>query len=139
MATIGKRSETCLESVKPVLRSVIRDALLAAPEWLDFAVICGKRTDEEQHARWLQGRDENGNVTDGRKIVTYHDGFEKRSKHQDGEAVDIVAYSHGNADWSEKATAARAAYIIGFAMARGIRLSGGVKWGWDFGHIEVLS
>lgn len=137
MAAISKRSEGNLASVKPRLGDVVREALAAAPAWLDFAVISGLRTTEEQQALWAKGRDAAGNIVDRDAVVTFRDGVNLKSNHQSAEAIDIVAYVGGQVSWNENENDKRAAYIVGFAAARGIKLTGGVKWGWDHGHIEL--
>ncbi|MCP4900906.1 MAG: M15 family metallopeptidase [bacterium] len=137
MAGVSARSEKCLRSVDTELGDVVRRALQAAPAWLDFAVVSGLRTTEEQQALFRKGRDVNGTITDRRKIVTWKDGVIKKSRHQSGKAVDIVAYVDGVIDWSEKPNLAVAAYVIGFAAAHGVKLVGGVKWKWDYGHVEL--
>lgn len=142
MAKIGERSQRNLDSVHPVLGDVVAAALQQAPAWLDFAVICGKRSSVEQQALWYKGRDYAGAVLKREEVVTYRDGINKKSNHQvqaDGHAyaIDIVAYERGLMTWDERENAARAGYIIGFAAAQGIKLTGGVKWDWDLGHIEI--
>lgn len=144
MATVGTRSKKCLDSVHPTLRDVVTEALLAAPPWLDFAVISGLRTAREQAALYSQGRDEHGNVVHPEKVVTHRDGVLKKSNHQaqadgEGHAIDIAAYENGKLTWDEAETAARAGYIVGFAASRGIKLAGGLKWDWDLGHIELVT
>jgi len=137
MAGVSKRSKKNLESVDPEIGDVVLAALKDAPIWLDFAVISGTRTAEEQAALFRKGRNEPG------EIVTYKDGYQRRSRHQPeppktkGEAIDIAAYKSGSITWDETETAAVAAYIIGYAKARGVDLTGGVEWGWDYGHIEL--
>ena len=132
MALVSKRSDHCLSSVKPQLDNIVRAALEAAPAWMDFAVITGRRTTEEQQALFAKGRSEPG------EIVTQCDGIHTRSRHQDGEAIDIMAWKDGRGTFNTLDVAIRAAYIIGFARGCGIHLTGGVKWGWDQGHIEVV-
>lgn len=139
MANIGSRSDKNLSSVKSELGIIVRQALHAAPPWLDFAVICGKRTAKEQQELYAKGRSRPDAlyIIEPEKVVTHCDGYGKRSAHQDGDALDIVAYVEGKPSWNETANAAVAAYMIGFAAARGVKLTGGVKWGWDYGHLQL--
>lgn len=137
MAAISPRSEKNLASVNPELGNVVRQALMAAPAWLDFVVIAGRRTAEEQRELWKKGRDSEGNIVDRDAVVTFKDGVHKRSRHQSGEAVDIVAWKDGSITWDACENEKRAAYIVGFAEAHGIQLDGGVRWGWDAGHLEI--
>jgi len=141
MAKVGKRSQAKLNSVSKRLGDVVGDALWAAPGYLDFAVISGTRTAEEQALLYAIGRKETGarNVP----TITNCDGYKKKSRHQPpigqekGQAVDIASFKGNTISWDDTDTAAVAAYVIGFAKAQGIDLTGGVAWGWDFGHIEL--
>lgn len=135
MATISGRSRQNLDSVHPELGLAVTQALRHAPGWLDFGVISGKRTVEEQQELFAKGRDADGNIVGD--VVTYADGLHKKSRHQSGRAIDIVAYVKGEVSWDEDEIAKRAAYILGFARAKGLRLTGGLYWGWDLGHLEM--
>lgn len=137
MAQLGLKTKRILGTVDPELEAVVIAALLAAPPWLDFAVISGKRTASEQNALWEKGRDGFGTIVDKKKVVTYKDGYVKKSRHQGKKAIDIVAFVKGKPNWSKSALSAVAGYIIGFAAARGVGLTGGLKWNWDIGHIEM--
>ena len=142
MATVGKRSAQCLETVEPDFAEAVTDSLIAAPDWLDFAVISGMRERSEQALLFQKGRDLDGNVIDSAAVVTWRDGVMRLSRHQDqdgdgyGEAIDIMAFVGGRGTFDEREIEKRAAYIIGFCAARGIKLDGGVRWGWDQGHLE---
>jgi hypothetical protein len=124
-------------SVDPLLADAVRRALESAPKWLDFVVISGRRTAEQQHALWQKGRDADGGIVNLSEVVTYKDGIDQMSRHQFGNAVDIVAYEKGGITWGSRENFIRAAYVAGFAAARGVRLTGGFKWGWDPGHLEL--
>ena len=136
MATVGKRTARVIETVEPSLGGAIRRALEAAPDWLDFACTSGGRTETMQQALWSKGRDAKGDIVDESLVVTYKDGIEKLSRHQGGNAIDIVAYRGGKPTYDEHEGSLRAAYVMGFLAANGIETTGGVKWGWDQGHIE---
>ncbi len=143
MATVGRRSAECLKTVEPEFGKAVLYALKMAPDYLDFAVISGMRLTQEQQAMYLKGRDENGEVVDESLVVTWKDGVLRLSRHQDkdgngyGEAIDIMAFKGGRGTFDEYEIEKRAAYIIGFCAARGIKLDGGVRWGWDQGHLEM--
>jgi len=137
MAKVSARSRLNLDSVDPALGQVVLQALQAAPPWLDFAVISGRRTREEQQALWRTGRDASGMIVDTDAVVTFKDGINLRSRHQSGRAVDIVAYVDGQISWDPRDNEKCSAYVIGYAAARGIKLTGGIEWGWDHGHIEL--
>jgi len=126
-----------LASVDPTLGDTVRDSLLAAPDWLDFGVISGMRSIPEQQVLFAKGRNEAGLIISAPDVVTYRDGITSPSRHQSGEALDIMAFEGGRGTFRREPMIIRVAYIIGFAASRGVVLTGGVKWGWDFGHLEV--
>lgn len=93
MAKLSKRSIEALEGVHPALVRVIHEAITATP--VDFTVVHGVRTTEEQQALYAQGR-----TAPGPK-VTNADGVRKRSNHQTkadgfGYAVDLYPYYDGS-------------------------------------------
>ena len=79
--------------------------------------ICFHRSDEDQLSRYRQGR-----LLPG-KIVTYLDGYNKRSKHQDWKAIDFVLVILGELIW-----VAHPKYDIAGKIWK--RLGG--RWGGDF-------
>ena len=74
-----------LATVVPALASRV-ERLMHALWWLGLPVRVtqARRTDAEQHALWQQGRETPGDT------VTDCDGYTRRSKHQDGRAIDFV-------------------------------------------------
>lgn len=81
---------------------------------IDHAVTCTKRTDDEQLALWLQGRDVPLEIVNlfRRRVhlrplglgentykVTNCNGIDSRSPHQDGDAMDVVPAVNGNPIW----------------------------------------
>ena len=87
MADLSKISErrllTCHPDLINVMRTVIRD--------YDFSVLCGHRTESEQHALYVKGRTEPG------AIVTYTDWPDSKHNGEPSLAVDIVPYP---IDWN---------------------------------------
>lgn len=81
--TYHERTDRTLATVDPVLAEKVR-RVLAAMAALGFVLVAtdGRRTTAQQRRLFAQGR-----TTPG-KIVTSLDGVTKRSKHQDGWAVD---------------------------------------------------
>ncbi len=64
-------------------------------QFIDFTVYFGVRTAEKQFSLYKQGRKKVGDawvIVDKKKVVTYKDGYIRKSKHQSGEAVDIIYY-----------------------------------------------
>ena len=94
--------------------------------------ICFHRSGGEQFKRYQQGRTPES-IKLGQKIVTYLDGYTKRSKHQDWRAFDFVLVIFGELIWK-----AHKKYDIAGKIWK--RLGG--KWGGDFsfrdyGHFEA--
>jgi peptidoglycan L-alanyl-D-glutamate endopeptidase CwlK len=79
----GKRSEMKMVGIDKRLEKVTRRALELSP--VDFGVTCGLRTQHEQNQLRAQGKSQ-----------------AKHSRHQDGMAVDVVAYIDGKVSWDLK-------------------------------------
>jgi peptidoglycan L-alanyl-D-glutamate endopeptidase CwlK len=95
---------------------------------IKFIITHFHRTAEEQNLLYQQGRTKPGN------IVTYLDGYEKKSKHQLWQAVDIaIIGANGDIDWESDNYEVLGSYW---------KSLGGI-WGGDFtalddrGHFEV--
>ena len=78
--SLSKKSLAKLEGVDKDLVAIVRYAITATK--IDFAVICGLRTIEEQ-----------------RKLVASGASQTMNSKHIGGNAVDLMAYIGGRASW----------------------------------------
>ena len=78
--TLSKRSLDRLEGVNPDMIRVVKKAIELTK--IDFGVICGMRTIEEQEALVAKGASQT-----------------MKSKHLDGLAVDLMAYIGGRASW----------------------------------------
>lgn len=77
---LSKRSLSRLEGVNPKLVTVVTTAITMSK--IDFGVICGLRTIEEQ-----------------RELVAKGASQTMKSKHIDGNAVDLMAYIGGRGSW----------------------------------------
>ena len=77
---LSQRSIDRLEPVKPELFDVVLEAISLTK--VDFGVICGLRTEEEQRALVEKGASQT-----------------MKSKHLEGKAVDLMAYINGRASW----------------------------------------
>ena len=77
---LGKRSRQRLEGVDERMVAVVKHAIGATK--IDFGVICGLRTIEEQKALVAKGASQT-----------------MKSKHIDGIAVDLMAYIGSRASW----------------------------------------
>ncbi len=77
---LSKRSMSRLEGVNPKLVKVVTTAITISK--IDFGVICGLRTIEEQ-----------------RELVAKGASQTMKSKHLEGNAVDLMAYIGGRGSW----------------------------------------
>ncbi len=122
-------SETSNERKKGVddqLDMVFREAIKVSP--IDFGIPGhgGKRTDSEQNELFVKG-------------VSKCDGFENRSKHQDGKALDFYAFVNGQASWRPH----HLSMVAGAIMTTANRLYDEgminikLKWGGEFGSDEL--
>lgn len=119
--TFGERSEYQLRDVHPELVTAARAVLRVTP--IDFTVFCGRRTLDEQQALYAQGRTAPG------RIVTDRDGVNKRSKHQDGLAIDVAPWP---IQWEGKYARERFYWLAGAFLATANNLGIELKWGGDW-------
>lgn len=136
MIKYGKTSLANIATLDPVMQGICHRAVkimnerkLSRP---DFGISSGRRTAQEQNAKWQQGR-----TTPG-AIITYADGYITESVHQSGRAIDFFAIIDGRANYD----AGRLALIaMCFATAA---TDYGKRWAWggnfksliDAGHFE---
>ena len=79
------------------------------------------------------------------------DGYLKQSKHQSGKALDFYAYVNGKASWEHEHLSMVACALLQAASMLGYKVSwgglwqsdsmykaGGVRYGWDMPHIEII-
>ena len=132
MPTFSQRSLDRLKNVHPDLQTLMHHVI----EDFDITVLCGLRTQEEQSELYAKGRWKPG------KIVTFKDGIERRSKHQDGMAVDVAPYP---IDWDDTERFNKMGLFI-LETARKLKQDGlidhDVAWGgtWrfkDYPHFEI--
>ena len=99
----------------------------------------GKRTAAEQHDLHLAG------------ASPKCDGYDVKSNHQSGKALDFYAYVNGKASWEHDHLAMVAAAFLQAASILGYQLSWGGLWssrkpkfingipyGWDCPHVELI-
>ena len=100
------KSNERLEGVNSTLVKVVKKAITVTT--VDFGVICGKRTVEEQESLFAKGATKT-----------------MKSKHLDGRAVDLMAYIDGRASWEINVYDE-----VADAMAEAAReLNATVRWG----------
>jgi len=97
MASFGNRSKerlaTAHEDLQKVFNEVVKD--------FDCSIIFGHRTPEEQFELYKKGRELiDGNWVKTGNVVTYMDGYNKKSKHNysPSKAVDVMPYP---IDWTD--------------------------------------
>ena len=90
---------------------------------VDFGIPAtgGLRTAEEQHQLFLDGKSK-------------ADGYDKKSYHQTGRALDFYAYVYGRATWDKKQLAMVACAFLQAASHLGYKL----EWGGLFPHFEDM-
>ena len=133
MNYFSRSSKNKLMSCHDDLQKVAMLAIMISE--VDFGISCGYRSPERQSELYAQGRTEPG------KIVTYRDGYNKKSKHNHilALAFDVYAWIDGRANWNPE-------YYLKIAEA--IKLSADtfdikIKWGgdWqsfkDYPHFEI--
>lgn len=82
---LSARSKARMSGVHDDLKKVVNRAIELSP--FDFGITSGLRTAEEQNALFQQG-------------ASQLDGYARRSRHQDGHAIDFVVYDEaGKVTW----------------------------------------
>lgn len=117
----SQRSLMRLEGVDERLVEVLERAINVTK--IDFGIppYGGVRTPEEQALLFKEGKSK-------------ADGYLKKSKHQDGKAVDVYAYVDGKASWEKEHLALVACAILESASRLGYRL----RWGGLFSSFEDM-
>lgn len=133
MFSFGKKSSEILKEVDIKVQDLARLALEETE--VDFSIISGVRTKEEQYALFSSGLSE-------------LDGIIKKSSHQFGKAIDVLPYVKGldcwdynNPDvklaWYEVHRAfLRAGRLLGLELELGLTYEIGGKP--DYPHIQIV-
>ena len=113
--SLSERSLGRLEGVKQELYDVVTEAILVTK--IDFGVICGLRTAEEQQKLFDSGASQT-----------------MKSKHLTGDAVDLMAYVSGRGSWELQVYDEIADAVKQSAHANGV----GIRWGaaWNIPDIR---
>lgn len=122
MPTFSQSSLDKLQTVHPDLQTLFHEVV----KHRDCTITAGLRTQEEQQALYAKGRSEPG------EIVTHADGVNKRSRHQDGNAVDVCPYPEM---WSSEEELDKFGYFvkgIAIMMKRYGTIDNTVTWGGDW-------
>jgi peptidoglycan L-alanyl-D-glutamate endopeptidase CwlK len=93
---LNKRSLEKLSKCHEDLKKIFIKAADNSP--YKFVITSGYRSPEEQNLLYQQGRTKPG------EIVTYKDGYEKKSKHNNlpSDAVDVAIILDGKLNWDPK-------------------------------------
>lgn len=143
MYKFGHTSSKRLETANDPLPELFRKALERSP--IDFGIARGKATAEEQFELFKKGRkyiDGEWVIIDSGDVVTFRDGYKKKSNHQSGNAVDVYAYVNGRASWDKIHLSIIAGVVLATAAEMGIKIKWGgtfgskVYKGWDMPHFE---
>lgn len=126
MFKFSERSLGRMKGIDPQLAMIMRESIKISP--IDFGVPGhgGLRTAEEQNELFNKGRSK-------------CDGFDIKSNHQSGKAVDFYAFVNGSASWRPH----HLSMVAGAIMTTANRLySEGeinikLKWGGEFGSDEL--
>lgn len=134
MSKLSATSRKRLEGIKPILITIIEDAITTSP--IDFGIPQdgGLRTANRQNAMYAQGR------TDlSKPKITNADGYKNISRHQSGEAFDIYAYVNGKASWDIGHLTAIAHHILKVAANYRVQLEWGGDWKSfkDYPHFQI--
>ncbi len=140
MPKFGKTSTSRLDSCHKDLQTVMNEVI----KYFDCSIISGHRPPEDQFELFKKGRKEQDGkwvIASKGKVVTYKDGYERKSKHNENpsHAVDVVPYP---VDWKDER---RMDYFAGFVMAiakifknKGI-IDHDVVWGADWNDNTILN
>ena len=127
--TFSKTSLEKLEGIDPSLKEVILESIEKSP--IDFGISSGLRTAEEQHVLF-------------NKSLSKCDGYNKKSKHQSGKAIDVYAYVNKKGSWNKTHLAIIAGVILSTAQEFNVPIRWGGTFGsknfngWDYPHFELM-
>lgn len=139
MYKLSKRSLSRLDTCHKDLKKLAEVAIINSP--YDFGITHGHRTPEEQNELFQKGRTKQG------KVVTYVDGYKKKSKHNYSPslAFDIVVWVSGEITWKPSFYEIVASHIL--EVAEDLFEKGEIKnrivWGgnWkkfkDYPHFQI--
>lgn len=125
MPQFSEKSLEQLKTVHPDLQTLFIEVI----KHRDCTIVEGLRTQERQQELFALGRDKPGDV------VTNADGITHRSKHQDGNAIDVVPYPER---YDEDALIAFGNFVKGIAvmLRRYGAIDNDIEWGGDWRFID---
>ena len=124
---LSQRSYFRLWRVHPSIIRVLEDAIDLTAIDFGVAYMGGFRTEDEQRQLFIQG-------------VSKADGEIHMSKHQTGDAVDLIIFVDGKAlDPKEEHYTEMLCVVAGVVLSSAKRLGVPMKWGGDWGKGDVRS
>ena len=128
---LSQRSLTRLEGVNDKMIELMQRSIAKSP--IDFGIPQhgGLRTAEQQRA-----------LFNGQKSKC--DGYQVKSRHQSGNAVDVYAYINCKASWDKVHLALIAGVVLSEAKVMGLNVVWGGSFGsknfhgWDLPHFELI-
>jgi hypothetical protein len=145
MAKFGTQSKNRLLTCDPVIQMVLNRAIV----YMDFTVIFGQRSADEQFELFKKGRllNEKGVwiIVDQAKVVTYKDGTNKLSKHNIvplAKAVDVAPWPTLWKDMNKFHELAGVIKTVQDQLYEEGQIQEKLNWGydlwqWDEGHWEI--
>lgn len=128
MYQLSQRSKRHLDGVHPELVDVVKMAIQLTKVDFGIPVTGGYRTAEQQNALYKADKSQ-------------RDGYDRKSKHQSGLAVDVFAYVDGKTSYD----AGDLAQVAAAMLEAGHRLGVELRWGglWknfvDMPHFEMVT
>lgn len=133
--SLGSNSLKVLGTVDPKMQAVVKKAIGISE--VDFAVVQGKRTLEEQQKLYGQGR-----TATELKAAGVPEKFAQptkpkvtwtlKSNHLSGEAVDLAPYLNGKLDWDDNNKKGLWPKIASAMKHAAIELGIRIEWGGDW-------
>ena len=123
---LSERSMAKLEGVDSRMQDVVKEAITITK--IDFGVICGMRTEDEQ-----------------RELVAKGASKTMKSKHLDGLAVDLMAYIGSRASWELNLYDDIADAMAEAARNNNVKIRWGAAWhvdsiaDWDFTMQDAMN
>jgi len=135
--TSEQRLRTCHQDIQAICHYAIKI--------IDFSVVSGLRTVTEQFELFKKGRTLVGDkwiITSGGKVVTYKDGTTSRSRHQSGNAIDIIPFPTGYQNERRIFELAGVIKGVAFLLRKYGDITYDIDWGydlwnWDQNHFQL--
>ena len=140
MFKLSRRSYDRLTGVDQRLIYLCDQVIKITPVDFGIAFLGGRRTAKEQMDLFMQGR----KLIDDKWVkvgatVTNKDGYDKLSRHQSGQAIDVLPFVNGRVDQDELNYGMIIASFIIKAKELELDIESGAFWKWkDLPHIQLI-